>query len=320
MTTIQKTTTGTIQEAGGAKGCGQGVGKPPPQPTIAVSIATEGLAKTPEHFQPTSPPNAPRVPRPDPAYIEIHNWEPGTTFQLINKSANPKASFDNPGDIIALEPTGRDVQGRIASIWIDEEDMQKYKLESGHSYRIRAIDADGMVSPDSLGRLQGTSYQRGQAGQVYEKDRWLPATQIQLLDGENARASFVLKHMADLSAPDVSHFRKEAKIVKNAEGKLELRSDGTLEDEATVHVMLGRTGAAFQGAVSADQKFALPLEGLAHHDTLIVTVRDRNGNAAQEFEIRYAENCKDGRASELGILDVRLKPVIGRPKAKAANG
>lgn len=111
MTTIQKNT-GTIQTAGCSKECG-GTGKAPPTPQIRVSIATEGVAKDGSQFQPNSPPSPPAGPRPDPGYIEIGNWEPGTTFQVINLGANPEASFDNPKDIIALSPTGRDVDARI---------------------------------------------------------------------------------------------------------------------------------------------------------------------------------------------------------------
>lgn len=316
MTTIQKNT-GTIQTAGCSKECG-GTGKAPPTPQIRVSIATEGVAKDGSQFQPNSPPSPPAGPRPDPGYIEIGNWEPGTTFQVINLGANPEASFDNPKDIIALSPTGRDVDARIASIWIDDKEMEKHGLKSGHPYRIRAIDPDGMVSENVLSRLEGTRYQAGTAGQIYEDQAWKPGSRISLLDGENLRDGFLLKHIADTSAPEVKAFRKEAKLLKNDAGQVELVSNRTLEPGARVHVQNGRTGQAQSGVVDNDQKLQIALGDMAHHDMLVVTVRDAANNAADKIELRYGETCKDGRASDLGVLAARLQPSIKRPKAANA--
>jgi hypothetical protein len=316
MTSIQNNS-GTTQAAGCAKEC-TGTGKIPPTPQIRVSIATEGVAKDGSQFYPQSPPAPSFTARPDPAYIEIGNWEPGTTFELINLSANPTASFDCAKDVISLDPTGRDVVGRIASIWIDEKEMEKLGFKSGHLYRIRAIDPDGMVSADTLGKLEGRTYQRGTIGNIYEDQAWKPGHQIQLLDGENLRENFLLKHIADTSAPEIKHFQKEAKLLENDAGQVELVSKNSLEPRAPIEVMNGRTGQVYSGQVGEDQSLRVALGELAHHDMLVVTVRDEAGNEAAKVELRYGETCKDGRASDLGILAARLQPSIKRPKA--ANG
>ena len=316
MTSIQKTT-GTTQTAGCNKECG-GTNRAPPTPQIRVSIATEGVAKDGSSFAPNSPPAPVFAPRPDPGYIELGNWEPGTTFQLINLGTNPTASFDNACDIISLKPTGRDVDQRIASIWIDDKAMEKHGLKSGHPYRIRAIDADGLVSEAALGRLEGTRYQGGTAGRIYEDNSWKPGHQLQLLDGENLRENFLLKHIADTTAPEVKAFRKEAKLLKNAEGQVELVSSRSLEPGARVRVQNGATGELRQGQVDNDQNLRIAMSDVAHHDVLVVTVVDPDNNESEKVELRYGEKCKDGRASDLGILAARLQPSIKRPKA--ANG
>lgn len=296
-----------IQGLDKVKGCNINDITAPPVPRVRVALATAGLGDV-GRFRENRPAAAPAYPR-DPAYIEIGDWEPGTRLQLINKSADPTVTFDRAADVITLEPTGRDIDGRIAAFWIPDPDMQKMKLGAGHSIVLRAIDDKGNVSEPVTTRLQGAGY--GTAGQTVHENSWVPASRIRLLDGENTRKDFVLRHIADNTPPEIEHFKKEVKLLAGADGSVKLQSAGTLEADATVQLMNGRTGKIFDGRVSADQKLEIALgKDVKDGDSLFATIADTNGVRAEKVELRYSSDCKDGKGSTLGILSVRLKGAI----------
>lgn len=286
----------------------------PGTPQIRVALASAGVAKKGSGFWANSPPASPRLNR-DPAYIEVGNWEPGTRLQILNKSANPTASFANSADIITLEPTGRDINARVASVWIPHDMMEKLDLDSGNAFMLRAIDADDNCSAPVRGRLQGNGY--GTVGRIREKmpsGPLVPGSQVRMLDGEGAYKTMLLKHIADSTPPVVKHFEKALSLDTDAKGNVTLKSTGTLEDGATVNVMNGRTGQSKGGRVDGNENIAVALgDGIANGDTLYVTVSDVNGNAAGKFEVRYSKDCKSGRGSTLGILAARLPGAIKQP-------
>ncbi len=283
----------------------------PPRPTINFAIASAGIAPKGAKFYPNSPPNPPRPAR-DPAYIELANWEPGTKFQILNVSANPKASWSNPDDIITLEPTGRNVDARTAAVWVPHADMEKLDLDSGNALRLRVIDPDGNFSDAQPTRLQGSGY--GQVGRIQEnpkKNTLVAGSMMPVLDGEGTIKNLMLKHAADTTPPVIKYFQAELTLDTDAKGNVTLKSAGCLEDAARVEVMNGRTGANKHANVDGNQNLAVPLSAdVKDGDTLYVTVRDNANNAAGQFEVRYSKSCKGGRGSTLGILAARLPGAI----------
>lgn len=306
MPTIQSTTATPHC----APGCDPNDTTPPPKPEVVMAIATAGLLPSDVTFELNGAGSASGRPR-DPAYIEITNWEPGTRFQLLNISDNPKANFDQKGDIIELEPTGRDVAGRRAAVYIKAPAMKKLKLTAGHHLMMRTVDAAGNVSQPVRIRLEGSAY--GQRGRALEKNNWVPASRnMRLLDGESTRKNFVLKHMPDRVGPQTKFFDEELTLKKNSKGEIMLSADGTLEPTAQVRITNGRTGVVKVGGVTADQGFKLSLgKDVKDGDMLVVQVTDSAGNAAKPIELRYGAKCKGGRASNLGIIAARLPGVLG---------
>jgi hypothetical protein len=281
----------------------------PAAPQVRVALASAGLSDAKAPFYPNQPPAPPVVGR-DPAYLELGNWEPGTKIQIINKTNDPTASFDNAGDVVTLDPTGRDIDQRIASVWLTQKQMDKINLDSGDSIWIRLVDDDGNASPAVKTRLQGSNY--GQQGRVQENNTLLPASRLRLLDGEAQwKNNMVLKHIADSKAPEVKAFEAKLRFETGENGQVTLIGDGLLEEGARVSVQNGSSGQQFQGVANADQQLRMAFgAAVKDGDTLFVTVRDLNNNAAGKFEVRYGANCKDGRAATKGILGAKLSAVI----------
>lgn len=279
---------------------------PPPTPTIRQILAGAKLFGPDAQFVPNHV--AQSLPAThDPAYIELGNWEPGSKIQLINKSNNPTASFDSPAEVVTLEPTGRDIDARVASVWLTHEQMDQINLDAGDSLLIRVIDADGNASAPVGTRLQGSRY--GEPGAVIDGDSLQAASRVTLLDGE-IRKALVLRHIADVKAPAVKAFEARLKL-ETIDNSVTLTGGGLLEEGALVRVMNGRTGETYRAAVDAGQGLAIGLgTGTKDGDTLFVAVNDVNGVAAGKFEVRYGANCKDGRAASKGILAARLPGVI----------
>ncbi|MBI2376535.1 MAG: hypothetical protein HYV07_21245 [Deltaproteobacteria bacterium] len=286
--------------------CKPSDGEPPPTPDISLAIATAGIAKDGSPFYPNLPPTPPAATR-DPAYIEISNWEPGTKIQIINLSRNPAAKFSNASDVVTLQTTGRDVEGRIASAWINDATMKKTGLNAGSEFLLRVVDEDGNASSAVSGRLEGRSY--GQMGRIQEGDVLVPGSSVRLLDGEAKYASRLLKHISDTTAPETKLFARRARLVGDGEG-VRLSAPGALEPQCSVMVTNARTGDVFSGTVGADQGLELSLGMVASGDSLFVRITDASGVAADPIELRYSKKCKDGRASTLGILSSRLEGVL----------
>lgn len=281
---------------------------PPPMPQVRVAAASAKLYGPDAQFSSHSPAAPSPAPR-DPAYLELGNWEPGTRIQILNKTNTPTSSFDCEKDVVTLDPTGRDIDNRIASVWMTQADMDKIDLDAGDSIWIRTIDAAGNASQPAKTRLQGAGY--GEIGNVLDAGAWQPASRMRLLDGEaDWKSNMVMRHIADQKAPQVKAF--EAKLtLKTTEGNVQLDGPGLLEEGARVAVRNGRTGEQFAGVVDADQNLSMSLgKSLNNGDPLFVTVSDFNGVAAGKFEVRYGAHCKDGRTATTGILGARLAGVI----------
>lgn len=281
----------------------------PQAPQVRVAAASAGLGAANAPFYPDHPPVAPAAAR-DPAYFELGNWEPGTKFQIINKTNNPTASFDSKADVVTLDPTGRDIESRIASVWMTQKEMDQINLDAGDSVWIRLIDDDGNASAPVKTRLQGAGY--GQPGRVQEGNTLLPASRMQLLDGEGDwKQNMILKHIADQKAPEVKQFEAKLRLDTAEDGTVTLSGNGLLEEGARVQIQNGTSGQAINGTVDGEQNLQINLgQGVKDGDTLFIVVRDVNNVAAGKFEVRYGASCKDGRATTKGILGAKLAGVI----------
>lgn len=280
----------------------------PLPPTVRVAAASAKLFGPDAQFQPNWPSTPAAAPR-DPAYFELGNWEPGTKVQILNKTNSPTSTFDNAKDVVTLEPTGRDIDNRIASVWMTQTQMDKIDLDAGDSIWIRLIDDDGNTSEPVKTRLAGTGY--GQQGNVLDEGAWVPASRMTLLDGESDwKANMVMRHIADQKPPQVKAFEAKLKLETDAAGNVTLSGHNLLEEGAVVHVRSGATGAVTGSTTDAEQALTVPVGQLKDGETLFVTVTDINGVAAGKFEVRYGAKCKDGRAPTKGILGAKLSGVI----------
>lgn len=282
---------------------------PPEMPQVRVAAASAKLMPPDAQFQPNWSPSPAQPASRDPAYIELGNWEPGTRFQILNKTNSPTSTFENSKDVVTLDPTGRDIDTRVASVWMTQKQMDKIDLDAGDSIWIRLIDSDGNASEPVKTRLQGAGY--GEAGNVVDEGAWHPASRMTLLDGEAEwKSNMVMRHIRDQKAPTVKAFESKLKLEKGEGDVVTLTGHKLLEEGATVNVRRGANAEQYAATVDADQGLTLPMSTLKDGETLFVTVTDVNGVAAGKFEVRYGAQCKDGRAPTKGILGARLSGVI----------
>jgi hypothetical protein len=178
---------------------------PPPTPQVQVSIAFERGARD-ATFQLNSPPptrtfTSPRI---DPAYIQFGNVEAGTRIQMLNLSAKPDASWDNPEDVVELPLTGGDVQNRQAAAYLPHEAMEKLNISAGHMLQFRAIDEQNNVSQVATAEVAPNNWANGR---VREKqgDAFVETqgAQISVLDGgpDGKFVPILAKTVVDTSAP-----------------------------------------------------------------------------------------------------------------------
>lgn len=174
---------------------------PPPTPTIHRSLAFERGSERASIV--STNPVAPRGPIRDPAYLELHNVEPGTTIQMVNVSKRPDASFDNKDDIVELKLTGRDVQNRQASIYLTEAQMDAIDLKAGDQYRLRVVDAAGNSSEVVSAELEPDDWGNRRVRDLNADGRWevRRGTSERMLDGEGARKNVIIKAVNDGRAP-----------------------------------------------------------------------------------------------------------------------
>jgi hypothetical protein len=293
--------------------CKVGDDTAPPRPQIAHAIASAGVAPEGARFHPNRAPQ-PRPAGRDPIYFEVRDWEPGTTFEMINKSNDPTATFDTKGAVHRFEPTGRSVNDRTAAVFIPTDEVEKMNWDPGDMITMRAVDADGNASAPASARIQGEGY--GRVGRIQEGRSFSPGSSMQLLDGEGARKDVLLKHIADNKPPVTKHFEKSLRLETAKDGKVTLKSPVALEQGAQVEVHNGRTGERHRADASEEGTVSLGLgQNVKNGDTLFVTVRDVNRVEAEPFEVRYSNQCKDGRAHNRGILAARLPGAIEIPKS-----
>ena len=215
------------------------------------------------------------------------------------------ASWSKKTDVSKLKVTGADRQARSASVWLDDKQRAKMGLGSGHWVELRAVDMDGNASESVRVQIDGTSWASGSVREVVNRKPVETAGgHRSLLDGDS-RKQFLLKGVAATTPPrfDPSFVRFET----DDNGNARLVTTKPTEPGVRVQVRNLRTNELVM--LYPDPTDPLSIDA-ANGDTLTMTAFDSNDVATDEFELRYSSKCKDGKASTLGLLSVRLKPVI----------
>lgn len=193
----------TVNQANGTQNtCAPRDTTPPPTPTIHRSRAFERGSDRATVVNSNPTPISGR--RPDPAYFELHNVEPGTTVQLVNISKKPDASFDNKDDIVEMKLTGRDVQNRQAAFYLTEDQLNAIDLKGGDIYRLRVVDAAGNASESVLNELEPDDWGNQRIRDLTpDNSRWeiRNGTTESMLDGESARKNVIVKTINDGRPP-----------------------------------------------------------------------------------------------------------------------
>ncbi|MEW5854100.1 MAG: hypothetical protein AB2A00_35320 [Myxococcota bacterium] len=183
----------------GLKACSSGDMEPPPAPRILNSMAFERAADG-ARFEGNSANPRTTVPNRDPVYIEMQNVELGTSFEIINLSKNPAASFDTKADVAKLDITGRDINNRVASIYLTAERMAELGIQPGDVYQIRAVDPKGNTSVPVTSEFEPNDWVNGR---INEAGTFTPGTSFNALDGEAVRKNLLMKSVNDTREPQV---------------------------------------------------------------------------------------------------------------------
>jgi hypothetical protein len=106
----------------------------------AFELAADGSNLVP-------PPPAGR-PGKDPLVIELGEIEVGTRIELISLSDNPAAEFTDTckGEIFELPLSGYNVQQRVGTIALNEDQMKEKGIAPGERFMLRQVDKDGNAS------------------------------------------------------------------------------------------------------------------------------------------------------------------------------
>ncbi len=245
--------------------------------------------------------------RRDPVYIELRNVELGSSIEMINLSANPRAEFSKE-NTIKLELTGREARAREGAVYLSQAQMEKLGLKPGDMYQLRAVDAAGNASAPVSGELQPNEWANAD---VIEDNRFIGVrgSELRALDGEGQRKAIVAKAVNDARPPMVQ--ADHVSIETKGNGHTEMVFDRAIEPGAHVSVLNTRDGKSVAGVVDEKGQLSLALKGLNDGDPLLVSVRDNNDVQGQQLEVVYSSRCKDGKAPSLkGGLGARLGGVI----------
>jgi hypothetical protein len=281
---------------------------PPPAPQISQSIAFDKAASNATVDWGSD--GGPSAGRRDPAYIELTNVEIGTTFEVINLSANPHADFDKK-NTVSLKPTGRDVANRTASVYLKQSQMEKLGLKPGDMYLLRAVDANGNASAPVLGELEPNDWGNMRVVEnIRGRTSFSRGTRLNALDGEGARKDVIAKAVNDARPPVI--LEEHVSLARSTGKKIKVQFDAAVEPGARVQVQNQRTGETRTVTVpmTTDRQLEVPLTA-EDGDPLVLHVWDNENNQGKSLDLVYSSKCKDGKAKRLaGGLAARLPGVI----------
>lgn len=305
MPTIQRSRSSTDRTA--RTDCSKDT-TPPPTPQINQAIAFERAEKgaTFRHHPPREPPRPARV---DPVYVELVDVEPGTTFQLLNLSKNPAATFEK--DAVELSPTGRAVFERTAAVYLTERKLKAMDLRPGDAFAIRAVDAAGNTSGEARGLLDPSGWAYGLVDETRKNGTVVTSrgAPISALDGEDARKEVLGKAVTDGRPPVLLEERVTFKA--GVGGAATLSADRALEPGAQLEVVNLRTGESYAG--TADQNtgaMKIELQNMQAGDPIALRPTDAQGVVGEEIRLTYAPKCRGGKSKARAPYATRLGGVL----------
>ncbi len=283
---------------------------PPPMPQIQMAVAFDRASKRAQLVPlPPAPPSITRRPL-DPVYIELANVEPGTHFELLNLSKHPNGTFGKHG--ISLEPTGRDVPGRAASIYLNDAQLKKLDIKPGDAFAIRAVDEAGNASVEAArGFLDYNSWAGGRmiTDTVDRKTFTAQGNQLTCLDGEGVRKNLLARVVEDGRLPVVLEDRVTMKA--GVSGAATLIADQAMEPSSTLVIVNLRTNIDYWGSSDANTgAMRVELNDMRAGDPLVLRPTDRNGIEGKEIRLTYAPKCKGGKSKPRTAFETRLAGVI----------
>jgi len=286
--------------------CRSGDLEPAPTPQIAISWAFDRSVDG-ATFQPNAQPNNRPNPGPrDPVYVELRNVEIGTTFQIINLSKNPGASFDDKADVVKLDPTGRDVQNRSASIYLTADQMSAMGIQPGDVYQLRAIDPTGNPSLPVTGEFEPDDWVAGRVTEnIGGANTISRGGQLNALDGEAVRKNLIVKAVNDTREPQV------------LENKLILVTDDRFDDNdknlvAPLINEWANIARAKLGAAATPQQVAAflvnidDIKALSEHADLSPAVKESLAELADNPELFALVDETKKKDGVIGLGDLQM--------------
>lgn len=173
---------------------------PPPTPEVRRAIAFEHGSERARVVDGNNAGRAPRAPR-DPVLIELGNVEMDVTVEVINKSKNPKATFD--ANALQLTLTGADPHQRRASVYLTVEQMNQLDIKPGDILDLRVKDAAGNASVPVRIEVEPDDWANRTVRDV-ENNAWVNRRGAQItgaLDGVETYKNFIAKAVADDRPP-----------------------------------------------------------------------------------------------------------------------
>lgn len=279
---------------------------PPPRPTINQSIAFDKAKDDAQVFSGRSGTRSNG--RRDPAYIEMSNVEVGTTFELINLSANPNAEFKGK-DVLRIAPTGRNTSERTASIYLKQSQMEKMGIKPGDMYAIRAVDTHGNASESAIGEFEPNDWATMRVQETTRgRSTISDGNRFSMLDGEAERKNVIAKSVNDARQPLI--LDENITLARSNAGAIKVHFDKAVEPRSRVRVTNQRTGAVQEINMSDNREAELKLKAQSG-DPLVIDIWDNEGNQGKSVDLVYSPKCKDGKAPKLtGGLSTRLPGVI----------
>jgi len=150
-------------------------------------------------------------------YLEFSNFEPGTSIELINLSANPDAQAKWEGKITlstngedSLLPSGVDFdktnphskrKEMLAGFHISEAQAESLNLQPGDRIAFRAIDESGNTSQTGHSEIDPNLWA---TDTVKEGNNFSVGNRVDLLKGNGGRAGFLARATADTRPPILS--------------------------------------------------------------------------------------------------------------------
>lgn len=176
--------------------------EPAPTPQIvnarAFERAAEGATFTPNRTATTRPRGR------DPVYLELRNVELGSSLQVINLSADPSANFEKKNDVIELKLTGRHIERREGSVYLNADQMEKLGIKPGDVFQLRQVDHSGNPSLPVTGEFEPDDWANGQVTERIDNANVVSrGGQLNALDGESARKNLIIKTVNDTRPPQM---------------------------------------------------------------------------------------------------------------------